>query len=265
MKSNIKINYMIIEQVLRVTGAYKSFCEKYEFLDVLFKRAKTGVISNCFADSETEKATYKIMEDILGIPEKYLSGEERIKLGIRCKQKFTEDDSLGNGEESLVYDGESIDTIDLDNDEPYYHKINGQSSSDGHAYHGVLYQEILKNPLHVDPEVVYLRVMKTDEEDENKKEKSIHAIENLYSLHGLLTVLLLNISNEMALIDTTNIYKHTEWKPYVKEATMPTKQGITYCPRFVEIRQGMVQTLIKTILSSGVRITFRDLDKEFAI
>lgn len=257
MKTNIKINYMLLEQILRVTGTYKNLCDEHEFLDIIFKQAKTGEIDTLFKDEEAKETAIGIIEHISGIHKKYWSGEERIKLGIRCKNK------------ELNYDGESIDTIDLSNDERYISK-----DGLGHAYHGILYQEQLKNPLHLYYDNVYSKVSKIelDEDDEDKDgaiEEAVKIIEDLYSLRGLIIIILLNMSEagEIELIDKANVYKHKSWTPYIniKKLSKATKQGITYNPKYIEIRKGLVQTIIRNIYGLGIVFTFRDLDKDFII
>lgn len=278
MKTNIKINYLIFEQVLRITGTYKNICDEYEFLDVIFKQAKTGEIDTLFRVKETreekeaketkeEKETreakkakeaeeakntaLEIIQHISGIHKKYWEGKERIKLGIRCKNK------------EINYDSESIDTVNIDNDERYI-----SEEGIGHAYYGILYQEQLKNPLHLDYDELYDKVSKK-ESSENEIEEAVKVIEELYSLRGLLTIILLNMSEagEIGLIDKANVYRHKSWTPYInmKKFNKLTKQGIQYSPKYIEIRKGLVQTIIRNIFSIGYVFTFRDLDKDFTI
>ncbi|SKA98625.1 hypothetical protein SAMN05443428_13021 [Caloramator quimbayensis] len=245
--TNIKINYMILEQILKVTGTYKNLCDEYEFLDVIFKQAKTGEIDSLFKNDDARDTAFGIIENITGVPAKYWLGEERIKLGIRCTNA------------NLNCDGESIDTVDLENDRPFYDKEENY----GHAYHGKFYQEQLKNPLHLEPDEIYKAVFGKEMPDEN--EEITETIESLYSLRGLLTVILLNMADEIELIDKANVYKRTKWVPYIKKIRKTTKHGITYSPKFVEIRKGLVQTIIRNIFDLGYVFTFRDLDKEFKI
>lgn len=265
MKTNIKINYLLLEQILRVTGTYKNLCDEHEFLDIIFKQAKTGNIDTLFRDEEAMETALGIIEHITGVSAKYWAGDERIKLGIRCKNK------------ELNYDdGESIDTVDLDNDEKYIRK-----GGVGHAYHGILYQEQLKNPLHLDYEELYSKVFKIelDEDGEDKGdeqkakdnavEEAVKTIEDLYSLRGLIIIILLNMSEagEIGLIDKANVYRHKSWTPYInmKKLSKATKQGIQYSPKYIEIRKGLVQTIIRNIFSIGYVFTFRDLEKDFII
>lgn len=258
--TNIKINYMLLEQILRVTGTYKNLCDEHEFLDVIFKQAKTGEIDSLFNDDNARDTAFGIIEDITGVSAEYWSGEERIKLGIRCTNA------------DLNYDGESIDTIDLSEDEKYINKemyINEETGEEenpvGHAYHGILYQELLKNPLHLDYDEVFDKVNVNNILSEAEIEEAIKTIESLYSLRGLLTVILLNLANEIELIDKANVYKRKKWEPYVNKLKKPTAHGITYSPKFVEMRKGLVQTIIKNIFDLGFVFTFRDLEKEFKI
>ena len=260
MKTNIKINYMLLEQILRVTGTYKNICDEHEFLDVIFKQAKTGDIDTLFRNEEAKETALEIIENITGVSAKYWAGDERIKLGIRCKnEKLNDDDS-------------SIDTVDLENDEKYI-----SEEGEGHAYHGILYQEQLKNPLHLDYEELYSKVFKIelDEDGEDKGdeqkakdnavEEAVKIIEELYSLRGLLTVILLNMGDEIELIDKANVYRHKSWEPYIRTLKRETQNGITYSPKYIEMRKGVVQTIIKNIYDLGIVFTFRDLDKDFTI
>lgn len=265
--TNIKVNYMLLEQILRVTGTYKNICDEYknlhgyDFIDDMFKRAKTGDINPLFQDDTARDIILGIIENITGLPAKYWSGEERIKLGIRCKN------------EDLNYDGESIDTVDLSDDEKYVNieeeenketrkikKIRG----DGNAYHGLIYQEIMKNPLHLDYNEIYDKVS-SEESSETEIEQGLKTIESLYSLRGQLTVIFLNMADEIELIDNANVYKRTKWEPYIRISSKPTQHGITYSPKFVEIRKGLVQTIIRNIFDLGYVFTFRDFEKEFII
>jgi hypothetical protein len=287
--TNIKVNYMLLEQILRVTGAYKTLCDEHEFLDVIFKQAKTGKLDDLFTDDYALETAIGIIENITGVSAKYWLGNEKIKLGIRCNN------------EDLSLDDESIDTVDLENDNPYFEEIEGNEKlkdkadtinnnpyfhkiksddklndtvehedenttiykNEIHNYpYGKLYSEQLKNPLHLDSDEICDKVSKI-ELSESEIEEAIKIIETLYSLRGMLIVLLLNMANEIELIDKANVYKHKKWEPYIRILEKPTKHGITYSPRFIEIRKGLVQTIIKNIYDLGIVFTFRDLDKEF--
>ncbi|MBU3072833.1 hypothetical protein [Clostridium estertheticum] len=245
--TNMKVNYMLLEQILRVTGVYKTLCDEYEFLDFIFKKAKIGKLYELTKDDEVRETACRIIENITGVASKYWSGEERIKLGIRCNN------------EELNYDKESIDTVDLTNDNPYSDK----EQKINHQY-GIIYAEQLRNPLHIEPDEIYHKISK-EEESESKIEETIKNIEDLYSLRGLLVVILINMADEIELIDKANVYKHSSWKSYIRILEKPTKHGITYSPRFIEIRKGLVQTIIRNIYDLGIVFTFRDLDKEFII
>lgn len=257
MKTNIKINYLLLEQILRITGTYKNICDEHEFLDIIFKQAKTGEIDTLFRDKDAKETAMEVIEHISGIHKKYWEGKERIKLGIRCKNK------------ELNYDGESIDSVNLDNDEKYI-----SEDGEGHAYHGILYQEQLKNPLHLEPSNIYAKVFKVelDEDEEGKDDEireAVKIIEDLYSIRGLIIIILLNMSEagEIGLIDKANVYRHKSWTPYInmKKLSKATKQGIQYSPKYIEFRKGVVQTIIRNIFSIGYVFTFRDLDKDFTI
>lgn len=256
--TNIKINYLILEQILRVTGLYKNICDEYEslhgydFIDDIFKRAKTGDIDPLFQDDTARDIILGIIENITGVPTKYWSGEERIKLSIRCKNK------------DLIYDDKTIDTIDLD----IPVDING------------LYQGLLENPLRLSYEDIYSKVTglemtsELNNEDENK---AMEAIESLYSLSGLIAVILLNMADEknyldeedkknvIEILDKTDVYRNPNWKPYIKSSSKATQQGINYNPKFVEIRKGLVQTIIKNIFKLNIVFTFENYLKKIDI
>lgn len=239
--SNIKVNYMLIEQILRVTGTYKNLCDEYEFLDVIFKQARTGEIDSLFRDDNARNTAFGIIEDKLGVSEKYLSGKERIELGIYCI------------DETLIYDDESFDNVDLSRDA----KIMNNDRYE------MYYHEILKNPLQLDHDEIYERVFPFHEgHSEDETDNAIDTIEGLYSLRGLLTVILLNMADEIELIDKANVYKAKKWEPYINELEEPTEHGITYIPKFIEIRRGIIQTIIRNIFDLGYVFTFRDLEKE---
>jgi len=135
----------------------------------------------------------------------------------------------------------------------------------------------LKNPLHLDYEELYSKVFKIelDEDGEDKGdeqkakdnavEEAVKIIEELYSLRGLLTVILLNMGDEIELIDKANVYRHKSWEPYIRTLKRETQNGITYSPKYIEMRKGVVQTIIKNIYDLGIVFTFRDLDKDFTI
>ena len=112
--TNIKINYMIIEQILRVTGFYKNLVNKHEFFDVTFKQAKNGEIDYLYRDEETREVIFEKLTDLTGLSKEYLSGDKRINLDIKCINK------------DLNYDGESIETIDLSNDQTIINKANNE-------------------------------------------------------------------------------------------------------------------------------------------
>ena len=261
VKTNVKINYMLLEQVLRVTGTYKNLCEEYEYLDYIFKKTKTGKMADLFKSNEAFNDVLEFLEKITGVPKKYWAGDERIKLGIRYNN------------DELNYDGKSIDTVDLADDAQYINNatyINSETGEDeaatGHAYHGVLYQEILKNPLHLDYEEIYIKV-NGNESSEDEILEGEETVETLYSLRGLLSVILINmaLADEIELIDKANVYQRTSWEPYMRHLKKPTQHAITYSPKYIEIRKGLVQTMIKNILDLGYVVTFRDLEKNISI
>lgn len=241
--TNIKINYMVLEQILRVTGTYKLICDEHEFLDVIFKQAKTGKIDTLFRDDEAAETTFSIIEGFTGLPIKYWSGVERIKFGISCV----------NGK--LKYDGGSINTVDLTHDEPY----KNEEENIGHAYHGILYQEQLKNPLHLEYEDLYSEALgKKASKDDNIIEKAIEDIGELYSLRGLLITILINMSDEIDIIEKAHIYKHKKWEDYTTTVAVP-KDGITYSPKFVKFEDGDVKTIIRNIYDLGYVFRFQDV------
>jgi len=242
---------MILEQILRITGTYKLICDEHEFLDVIFKQAKTGEIIKLFKNDEAAETTFSIIEGFTGLPSKYWSGVERIKFGISCS----------NGK--LNYDSGSINTVDLTNDAPY---INEEENI-GHAYHGILYQEQLNNPLHLDYEDLYSKALgKKASKDDNIIEKAIEDIGELYSLRGLLITTLINISEEIDIIEKAHIYKHKKWEDYTTIVHAP-KDGITYSPKFVKFEDGDVKTIIRNIYDLGYVFRFQDIfkDKKFII
>lgn len=240
MKENIIINYLLLEQILRVTGTYKNVCNEYEFLPEIFKQAKTGDINLLFQDDNAKDTALGIIENLTGVPTKFWSGQERIKLGIRCSNS------------SLVNNyTHSIDVIDLKND------------------NGTMYAEVMNNPLSLNHEEVYLSAVGKyrAEVDEEVIEQEADILEDLYSLKSLITILLINMEEAsiVELIDKANIYKHSKWEPYIRNSSKPTKDDIIYSPKYVEIRKGLVQTIIINLLELGYVFTFRDLEKEFKI
>ncbi len=240
MKENIIINYLLLEQILRVTGTYKNVCNEHEFLPEIFEQGKIGNINSLFQDDNAKDTALGIIENLTGVPTKYWSGTEGIKLGIRLKDI------------DLSYDGDSIDNTNI-----------------GTKKEKEFYDEHLKNPLHLDFEEVYERVtgLQVGQDPVKEAEHINDIITSLYSLKGLITILLINMEEAsiVELIDKANIYKHSKWEPYIRNSSKPTKDGITYCPKYVEIRKGLVQTIIKNLLDLGYMFTFRDLDKEFKI
>lgn len=240
MKENIIINYLLLEQILRITGTYKNVCNEHEFLPEIFKQAKTGDINSLFQDDNTKDTALGIIENLTGVPTKYWSGQERVKLGIRCKNK------------NLIADTtKSIDAINLSNDD------------------GTMYKEIMNNPLNLDHEEVYLSTVGLNrvEVDDEVIEQEADILEDLYSLKSLITILLINMEEAsiVELIDKANIYKHSKWEPYIRNSSKPTTDDIIYSPKYIEIRKGLVQTIIKNLLSLGYLFTFRDLEKEFSL
>lgn len=240
MKENFIINYLLLEQILRITGTYKTICDEYEFLPEIFKQAKTGDINTLFQDDNAKDTALGIIENLTGVSTKYWSGTEGIKLGIRLSDI------------DLSYDGDSIDNTNI-----------------GAKKEKEFYDEHLKNPLHLDFEEVYERVtgLQVGQDPVKETEHINDIITSLYSLKGLITVCLINMEEAsiVELIDKANIYKHSKWEPYIRNSSKPTKDGITYSPKYVEIRKGLVQTIIKNLLDLGYMFTFRDLDKEFKI
>lgn len=240
MKENIIINYLLLEQILRITGTYKNVCNEHEFLPEIFKQAKTGDINSLFQDDNTKDTALGIIENLTGVPTKYWDGSEGVRLGTRLTDV------------NLSYDGDSIDNANI-----------------GSKTEKEFYDEHLNNPLHLDYEAAYEKVtgLKIGQDLIKEAEHIDKVIPSLYSLKGLITVLLINMEEAsiVELIDKANIYKHSKWEPYIRNSSKPTKDGITYSPKYVEIRKGLVQTIIKNLLDLGYMFTFRDLDKEFKI
>lgn len=119
--SNARINFMILEQIFRVTGVYKQLCDEHEFLDPLFKQAKKGNIVSLFqkkkvrdgtttkeVDAELLTTALHIITKLTAVPEKYWAGDQRLNLGIWCT------------DENLSIDGETIETVDLSDDAGSY-------------------------------------------------------------------------------------------------------------------------------------------------
>ena len=69
--TNIKVNYMLLEQILRITGVYKTLCDEHEFLDVIFKKAKIGKLDNLFKDDDARETALGIIKNITGVSTKY--------------------------------------------------------------------------------------------------------------------------------------------------------------------------------------------------
>ena len=221
---------------------YKNICDEYDFLPEIFVQARAGDLSPLFKDDEARDTTFEILEHLTGVSNKYWSGDEGIKLGIRLSD-------IG-----LSEDGDSIDNVNI------YPNYNDEEE---------FYKGHLENPLHLDFNILYEKVTKIKIEQDSVKENEhlVEIIPHLYSLRGLLTVLLVNMKDAeiIELIDKANIYKHSKWELYMRNLEEPTKEGITYVPRYVEIRKGLVQTIIKNLLSLGYLFTFRDLEKEFSL
>jgi len=251
MKENIIINYLLLEQILRIIGAYETICDEYEFLPEIFRQAKTGDINSLFKDDEVKDTALRIIEDLTGVSTKYWSGQESIKLGIRCKVKYLPEENRDKEDikhKNLCYDGDSIDNAN----------IGIKTEEDFYAEH-------LENPLHLDYEELYEKVtgLKIGQDPVKESEHIVGIIRDIYSLKGLIIILLVNIkdANGIRLFDKRELlYKHTKWKPYMRELTKPTKHDITYCPKYVEIRKGLVQTIIQNILLTGyVPLTIKEL------
>lgn len=240
MKENIIINYLLLEQILRITGTYKNICNEHEFLPEIFKQAKTGDVNPLFQNNNAKDTALGIIERLTGVSTKYWSGQESIKLGIRIKDI------------DLSYDGLSIDTANL-----------GQTSEKE------FYDEHFKNPLHLDYEAVYEKVtgLKIGQDLVKENEHINDIITSLYSLKSLITILLINMEEAsiVELIDKANIYKHSKWEHYIRNSSKTTKDGITYSPKYVEIRKGLVQTIIENLLDLGYVFTFRDLGGDIVI
>lgn len=241
--TNIKINYMLLEQIIRVMGVYKNLSDEYPFLDVMFKAAKTGEIDSLFSDDGTRDFAFKKIAEITGVPEDYWAGYKRIYLCI------------GLEVQDMNFDGETIDTIDLENDAQHIDK-----AGEGHAYHGLDYQLLLKNPLHLDYDEVYLEVHGSEE----GIDEGTVILEKMYSLRGLITILLINMAEagEIDIIDKANVYRPTKWKPYIDDLEVPSKCGITYSPKFIKVESGWLQVIIRSIYSLGYVFTFRDIENK---
>lgn len=234
--TNIKINYMIIEQILKATDFYKNLVNEHEFFGLIFEQAKTGEIKSLSKDKGKRQVVFNKLADLTGLSNDYLSGDERIKLDIKCINK------------DLNYDDQSIETIDLDNDQNFI----DEHGNEGHVYQGILYNKLLKNPLHLDYKEVYYKAISTElDNGKYEIEQGLKDIESLYSLRGLLMVILLNMTNELEFIDKADVFYDNKWDPYIIELNKPTDPFIAYSPKFVEIKKGLVQSIIMNLFDLG--------------
>ncbi len=237
IKTNIKVNYMILEHVLRVMKYYQLVCDEYDFLTEIFRRAREG----CIDSAEDIKGTViSTVTSLTGLKETYWEGSKRMSLGIRCTCP------------NLQYDDFTIDNIHLENDTPFMvnRLINNEDVIlQQYSNWGTGYKELLDNPLHIDhDELVKLVCKNEDITDEDK----VDEVSKLYSLNGLLSVILLNMSDSeipasdrIYLKNNVSIYHKLKWELFIKSSNKQT--SISYCPKYLEIRKGCVQTLIKKL------------------
>jgi len=288
VETNIKINYMILEQILKVTGTYRIVCKEYKYLhglklNIIFKYAKEGQFDSLFPDDTSRDNALEMIENITGVSTKYWSGEERIKLNMRYKKY----ESKKTGMDLNIIKGESIDEIETIDDKYNTAKTGNISNND--------YARFVKNPLNLDYRKIFLRVhnkesliyIKKDSkglarpyikygEELSKIElaEGVKVIQTLYSLEGLIKVLLINMSTVIGDIEF-NINQRSKWQPYIRLSktattksglsTSKTQEGIGYCPKFIEIRKGQeeVRTIIKNVVNRFM--STRDLRKKFEI
>lgn len=229
--TNIKINYMILERILKVTNKYETLINyerygflEFEFLEFVFKWAKTGELYNRFKDEHSRNAVFEKFKEITGVPVEYWAGHERIKLGMRIKPEKNFKDK-----DFVLAQGSIIDNINLDID----------------AWKE-LYERVLINPLNINSDDIYRRANKA-EQNQDINDDELKVIDNIYSLDGLITMLLINMSNEIKMIDITALRIDKSWQHYINISRKRTKEGIKYSPKFIEIRKGFVQTIIKNI------------------
>lgn len=242
MESNIKINYCLLEEILRLTGTYRYICAEYEFIAGLLVEARKGKFSTMFEDEETMELALDVLEKLTGVSEKYWTGERRIKLGVTITDKL----------KAFEIDDQNINKVDLTTD-----------------YDRLIYKQIILNPLNLDHEELYLNIKdlhRSEIEYEVLEEEALK-LKEVYSLKSLLIMRLINMEDTetVELIDKANVYRHKKWEPYMKSENRIAKQGNKYSPKYTTFNAGLVQTIIRNILDLGFLYTFRDLDKEFTI
>ena len=225
--SNIKINYMILERTIRQLGLYTTLCsednEEYGFLDTLFSEAKKGRLP--FSNDEVRDIALDRLFELTGVARDYWIGNRRLSLGVNCKSVLVTN-----------FGDQSLKNIDLTND------------------NGDLYNEVMLNPLDLDYDEIYKVIHGTKQ----GVDKGALDIQGLYCLDGLIKVFILNMKDEINLYDKTRVFRSTVWEPYVNIRDKPTKEGIIYSPRFIELRKGTVTTIIKNVSNSGFNFLRKD-------
>lgn len=99
--------------------------------------------------------------------------------------------------------------------------------------------------------------------EEAELTKNINIIKEIHSLKGLLTIILINMRDDVELIDKANIYKHSQWADSMVEDTGSKN---SYRPKFIKFGNGNIQTIMQSIFEMGFVFSFRDLfGKEFKI
>lgn len=242
--TNIKINYMILEQCLIVPGIMNQLCkfEELVFLKKIFKIARKGELFK--DDRVNDYCTQKITE-ITGVSSKYWDGTARIKLNIRCKDK------------DLVT-GDSINTVEFDeitaNDMDYYHKL-------------------LSNPLNIEWNYIYQKINNLNISDETdvitEKSGVFNIIEQIYSLNGLIAIIMYNMSTNgydeslvLRMLKSDLIYKNEAWYQFMRKLDNPTSHGISFCPKYLEINRGLIQKIIVNLNKLDVTFSFNEFIKK---
>ena len=211
METNILINYTILEKIIRLTGNYKNICDDNEYPNMpsIFGMLRSGELVK-FISNDKNRVVLPILTEITGISEKYWTGEKRLTLGIR-------------GNKDIVY-YDTISTVE---------KINNSEEL----------KEYMKNPLGLAVEELYRRVNKIysddifvntsskdifDQEYEDAVYNELDIIQSIYSLTGLIKILLINMEENgtISLIDKANIYKASKWDKYIRKLDRQMEQGI---------------------------------------
>lgn len=93
---NIAINFMVIEQTIRLMGLYDRMCDEHDALSEIFEKASNfelGTILREYAAKGNEKfiASYiELMHNLFGLDSDILLGQRQIDLGIGVAPKYEE-------------------------------------------------------------------------------------------------------------------------------------------------------------------------------